>query len=301
MIINHFSFEPFLIDSRIFRKGVLLHLAASNGRETTVEISPLPGYSKETFEDVRLQLNQIKRRIMSTWWSGSSLKALDRMDLYPSVYFALEMAILDLLDPVEGEDEVKSYSLLFGTSDEILFCARDLEREGQTEIKVKLGHLTPLEAHKVIDALKDRFRIRLDFNRKWRGEDTIAFCKHYPEDQFLYIEEPCQNPSDLHEFPYPFALDETLRDRNYRPLLSAKNLKVLILKPTLHYPIAHLLETKIPCIVTSSFESAVGIGQIRCLIKRLGLENTHHGLDTLRYFDKHNEMPYRLPATASRG
>lgn len=301
MIINHFSFEPFLIDSRIFRKGVLLHIAASNGRETTVEISPLPGHSLETFEDARQQLTQIQRRIMTTWWSKPALKALRRMELYPSVYFALETAILDLLDPVEGEDEVKTYSLLFGTPDEILSCARDLETEGQTEIKVKLGHLTPQGAHEIIDALKDRFRIRLDFNRKWDGEDSIAFCKHYPDDQFVYMEEPCQNPKELIDFPYPFALDESLRDFSYSSLLSAQNLNALILKPTLHYPLTQFLQTEVPCIVTSSFESAVGIGQIRCLIKRLGLENTHHGLDTLRYFDKHDEMPHRLPATTLRG
>jgi len=300
MIINHFSFEPFLIDSRMFRKGVLLHLAASNGRETTVEVSPLPGHSSETFEDAKEQLSQIKRRIMTTWWSKSALKGLGRMELYPSVYFALEMAILNLLDPIEGENEIQMYSLLFGTPDEILSCARNLEHEGQAEVKVKLGHLAPPDAREVIDALRDRFRLRLDFNRKWKREDSIAFCDHYPEDSFLYMEEPCQKPSKLIDFPYPFALDETLRDSNYLSLLSERKLKALILKPTMRYPLNSFLETGIPCVVTSSFESAVGIRQIRCLIKRLGLENTHHGLDTLRFFDNHHEMSHRLTATASR-
>lgn len=300
MILTQFTFEPFLIDSRIFRKGLLLHLKGSNGKESTVEISPLPGYSKETFGDAKEQLQQIQRRMMTSWWSEKTLDSLGRMELSPSVHFALETGILDLLDPIEDEKSVKTYSLVFGTPEEILSCAEEIEQEGQTQIKVKLGHLTPPVAHEVIDSLKNRFQLRLDFNRKWTKEQTTSFCDQYPEDQFLYMEEPCQNPEDLFHFPYPFALDETLRTPLAQKLYPSAMLKALILKPTLSYPISPYLKTGVPCVITSSFESRVGIGQLRRLIKRLQLENTHHGLDTLRFFETHDEMSHRLPATASR-
>ena len=45
-------------------------------------------------------------------------------------------------------------------------------------------------------------------------------------------------------------------------------------------------------IITSSFEGRVGILQLQRLIQRMGLENTYHGLDSLRYFEsQYDSMP----------
>jgi O-succinylbenzoate synthase len=300
MIIQSYCFKPFLINSRIFRKGICLRLEGSNGRKTTVEVSPLPGFSKESFQDAKRQLLQIKREITATQWSKSTLQILGEMNLFSSVYFGLEMGILDLLDPVEGREKVKTYALLFGTTREIATDAALLEKQGIREIKVKLGHLSLKSAHDVIDPLIHSFSIRLDFNSNWNKDQTLRFCERYCQDQFLYIEEPCSSPEELSDFPYPFALDETLRTFNYQPLLKASMLKKLILKPTINYPITPFLQSGIPCVITSSFESKIGINQLRRMIRRFGLQKDLHGLDTLRHLNQHNEMSHCLTEKTAR-
>lgn len=281
MIIKHFDFEPFLIDSRFLRKGLLIHLKGNNGRETTVEASPLPDWSRETFQEAKEQLIQIQSTIQSIEWSKSTLDLLFRMRLFSSVHFALEIGILDLIDPVEDKKTVQTYTLLSGTFETIEKEANTLEQKGKREIKIKLGHLTFEEACQLIDPLIGRFVIRLDFNRKWPKKATLNFCQRYDQDAFFYIEEPCQHPNELSDFPYPFALDETLRDTDDPSLLSAPMLKKLILKPTISYRLTPFLESKIPCVVTSSFESPTGIAQLERLIKRLNLIETTHGLNSL--------------------
>lgn len=283
MIIQRFFLESFVIKNRIFRKGLILHLEGNNGRKTSVEISPLPGFSKETLEDAKKQLNKIKPKITTTEWSKSALKSFTKMKLFPSVYFGIETGILDLLDPIKKEEEIQTYSLLFGSVPEIIKDALTLLKQGVKDVKIKLGHLNLEDAYEVIDSLVDHFSIRLDFNRKWDRKKTLCFCQKYNPNQFLYIEEPCSSPEDLYNFPYPYALDETLRDGNYQPYLDSPMLKKLILKPTITYPLSHFVKSKIPCVITSSFESATGINQLRRLIKRLGIEAELHGLDTLRY------------------
>lgn len=305
MIIKDCTFETILIDSRFFRKGILMTLTNQEGKKTMSEISPLPGYSKETFEEALQQLQQLKRRLVTTWWTRQSLYYLENLGLYPSVFFGVETALLDLLDPILDTDIAPTYGFLFGTPDEILFHAQKVYEEGFRHAKVKLGHFTPEIAHRLIKELGDKFRLRVDLNRKWSFEEASKFCSHYPYDFFEYIEEPSSKYQDLLQFSYPFALDETLRQTTQLlPFLHCKHLKALIIKPTLIYPFHPLLNLvsafntslqslegrKGPEIVlSSSFESSVGIAQIHRIVRRLGLENTYHGLDTLRYFDNYDD------------
>ncbi|NGX47056.1 MAG: o-succinylbenzoate synthase [Chlamydiae bacterium] len=286
MIIKDCIFETILIDSRCFRKGILLHLTNQEGKSTTTEISPLPGFSKETLEEALQQLKKIKQRLVTTWWTKSALHYLSNLGLYPSVYFAVETALLDLLTPLETPIPCQKYALLFGSPSEIFEYAKEISSEDFKHAKIKLGHFTPETAHQIVAKLSDQFRLRIDLNRKWDFEETMRFCAHYPKDFFEYIEEPSTNIEDLFHFPYPYALDETLREiKDLTPYLQSKNLKAFILKPTMTYPITPYLNLGPEIVLTSSFESPIGIAQIERLIQRCGLEETKHGLDTLRYFE----------------
>ncbi len=283
-----------MIDSRCFRRGILLELLTQEGKTATAEISPLPGYSKEHLDNALGQLQTIKRRLLTTWWTKQALYSLDGLGLFPSVYFGVESALLDLLDPLPTAPPCKSYALLLGSPEEILSRAEEIEKEGFTHAKVKIGHLSRSVAHEVIDSLASRFSLRLDLNRQWPFHETEAFCKKYPYEQFDYIEEPAADPSDILLFSYPFALDETLREsRTLTPYLNSPHLKALILKPTLLYPLRSYLNLEKKIVLTSSFEGATGIGQIKRLVHRLGLEETYHGLDTLRYLESHEHLPHR--------
>lgn len=309
MLIRECSFEPILIDSRCFRKGILLTLTTHNDKKTTAEISPLPGFNKETFEDALHQLQNLKRRLVTTWWTRQAVYYLENLGLYPSVFFGVESALLDLLDPLPESELPSSYGFLLGSPQEILDQTSILEKEGFYHVKVKLGHLIPEIAHQIIQKIGNKFRLRIDLNRKWSFEETSQFCAQYPPDFFEYIEEPVSKFQDLEHFSFPFALDETLRQNvNFSSILQSKYLKAFIIKPTLTYPIYPLLNLaasqvnkKLEIVLTSSFESIVGISQIRNLIQRLNLPKTYHGLDTLRYFESQNEpLPYRtLESTAT--
>lgn len=303
MLIKDFSFEPILIDSRFFRKGILLAIRNQNNEVATAEISPLPGHSHETLDDALEQLQSLKRRILTTWWTNQALPYLETWDLYPSVHFGVKSALLDLLDPVENAPKSPMYALLLGTPDEIIQRSKDAKEEGFKEAKVKLGHFSPEIAKDVVDQLSEDFKLRLDLNRRWTLDESISLCRHYPQDHFNYLEEPCSNPEDLHHFPYPFALDETLTDHyDLAPFLQLDQLKALIIKPTLLSPIDPFLNLGKQVVITSSFEGPLGITQLKRLILRLGLQNTLHGLDTLRYMDEevdHGRMSNRLLEKAS--
>ncbi len=290
MIIKSCKFTPFLIDSCCLRKGILLQLTGQDGRVATAEISPLPGYSTETLDDAYQQLQKITKKLLTTWWTKQALHNLDSLGLCSSVYFGVESALIDLLEPPVETLACCKYALLFGSPEEILHLADEVYAEGHRRAKIKLGHFTPESALDLIEKLGDRFLLRLDLNRKWKTEDTLSFCQNFPQDHFEYIEEPTSTPKDLIHFPYPFALDETLRDhKDLKPFLRSKNLKAFIIKPTMAYPFTHLLNLGPKVVLTSSFESPIGIAQIEKLIHRLGLTDTYHGLDTLRYFEDKND------------
>ncbi len=300
MILKECKFEAILIDSRCFRKGILLTLTSQDGRVAHAEISPLPGFSHETLGEALKQLQHLQRRLLTTWWSKQGLHHLSNLGLYASVHFGVESALLDLIDPIE-EKPCKKYALLIGCKEEILDRADEAYEEGLREAKVKLGHLTPEIGHEIVGKLKGRFNIRLDLNRKWDLKESLDFCSNYPEDFFEYIEEPATNAYELSQFPYPFALDETLRDyRTITPLFQIPSLKAIIIKPTMIYPFNHFLNIGPKVIITSSFEGIVGNSQLQRLIQRMGLEENYHGLDSLRYFeDQYEAMPDRQLLSAS--
>lgn len=291
MIIQECSFEPILLDSRCFRKGICLQLTTKEGKKAYAEISPLPGHNKETLDDAYGQLQLVKRRLLTTWWSKQALHYLGNWGLYPSVHFGLESALRDLIDPIDISPDCKSYALLLGSPDEVVQHGEEAIREGIHEAKIKLGHYSVDMAKEVINTLQGRLKLRLDLNRKWTLEESLSLCESYAPNEFTYIEEPCRNPEDLAKFPYPFAIDETLRDPKLpTKLLKNPNLNALIVKPTLTYPVAPLLKLGHTVILTSSFEGATGLNQIRRLITRLGLTDTTHGLDTLRYFEQSEDF-----------
>jgi len=298
MIIQDCTFTPILIDSRSLRKGILLTLTSQDGEKASAEISPLPGYSRESLEDAQLQLRLLERRLLNTWWSKQTLQSLFHLDLYPSVHFGVESALLDLLDPLPKEQSCPQYALLLGSPQEISQRADEVYEQGFRHAKVKLGHLPLPEAHQIIEIVDDRFSLRIDLNRKWSLEQTLSFCKNYAPDTFEYIEEPAHFAHELAEFPYPFALDESIREnwRCLEPLAKLKQFKAIILKPTMIYPLSRFFDLGKKIVLTSSFEGPTGIAQIRKLAQRLKLLSTHHGLDTLRYFEKgaeHGPMSHR--------
>jgi o-succinylbenzoate synthase len=254
-----------------FRKGALLYIS-SKGRALWSEASPLPGFSKETLEETLSDLTSSSPHL-------------------PSSCFALESARLQLEDPAPLH-RVKVHALLKGTKEEILEKAARCK--GFTHAKVKIKNFDPDTAYSLLNALKEQFILRVDCNKKPPSPD---FFSAFPLGTFDYVEEPGETLEELAAFPHPIALDESLRLYPLDQLLSLPTLKALIVKPTLQsnplqlHAIAQ--KKKLSFILSSSFESGIGLNHIALLANRLGLENAPMGLDTV-YPDDLLEEPLLL-------
>lgn len=149
-------------------------------------------------------------------------------------------------------------ALLMGkTVDEIWQEVEEIQGKGYTHAKVKVGHLNLDQALPLIKQLQKLFILRIDFNGKWSAEDCFTLLS---QTRFSYAEEPTI-------FSFPFALDESRR--------KGKKGGITIYKPTMQPT-----PPKAPFVLSSSFESSIGLSRIASI--KGSVEPL--GLDTWRYF-----------------
>jgi len=156
------------------------------------------------------------------------------------------------------------------------------------KIKIKVGHLTPIKALKMVQCLPHS-SIRIDMNRKWKLEEALYFAKRFSSVE--YFEEPLSLEEDAHLFPYPVALDESLRERTPPPY---PNIVAHIVKPTMHgFPLPKI-QPGIDTILSSSYETELGIHHIAKLTHHLHIPLKPMGLGTCHLFDDalFEEVPY---------
>ncbi len=184
---------------RLFETDTSVLIQMKDGeREGWGEVSPLPGWSKESLVEAKEEL--MRGEVRS-----------------PSVWFGMEMARRTLEEPMELPP-IPLCGLMLDPSDPV-----DPEWKA---VKLKVGHLTVEEAIAAVEKIS--LPLRVDINRMWPSDQVARFCQAFPLDRFDYIEEPgC-------EVEHPIALDETFREgcKRFPP-----NLKALIYKPTLMGPL----------------------------------------------------------------
>lgn len=272
------------------RSGIIVMLVDEKGREAKGEVAPLPTRSRESLNDSQKQIDYIKSKLLFCDWSKDNyLQQLASYDLWPSVSFGIESALLNLFDPIQ-ETSIISSALFMGTPAEILVQAKQREKEGYKTAKLKVSNLTFMEAAEVIDKLKDRFRLRIDVNAAWNTEDSLHFFSKYPLDAFEYVEDPLKNPKDLKHFSHPLAVDEHYPLKlSLDDLEKIPTLKALIYKPMVQGGLLlgrHLKQWTeaigVDLVLSSSFESHVGLKCVASLAQRLGV-TTPIGLGTTHY------------------
>lgn len=214
------------------------------------EVAPLPGYSRENLNEVFYQLKELK--------NGKAPKLL------PSVAFGLFSCTQEAISwPASG--------LLMGTRKEIIEQAKKLT--GFTSVKLKIKSLLLSEAIKVAQELKNHFRLRVDVEGKWSLAQAHEFCAHFKPDDFDYIEDPLSDPKDLFHFPFPIGSDAIKS-----PIAS----KAVIWKPTLR----GIPKTAPNLVLSSAFESGIGIGKLVQLAHTLKLHPHPIGLGTYHYLSE---------------
>jgi len=218
--------------------------------------------------------------------------ALKGEDKYPSVAFAME----SLEKGCCAGTQVPVSALLMGTPSEIMKQAYLRKKEGFVSAKLKVGHLGVAEARSLICQLKEMFFLRIDVNRAWDIKLSIQFFSEFPYGSFDYVEEPASNPRDLVDFHVqPLAVDEsfpsllTLQDLEKIP-----HLKALIYKPSLQggessaRPLYDWAVSRgISFVLSSSFESDVGLMHIAALGSCLSEKIAPVGLGTYHYLRTH--------------
>lgn len=295
------------------RRGLLIKLTDDTGAEGWGECSPLPGFSTESIVDVTSELRKFRFSLQGydipdnlDELSGKFDRWLSQYNLSPSSRFGFESAVLSLLAcersvPVrqllsdESFNEVFINALVTASAPDIPGEIQRLTELGFRTIKVKVGRATLAgdirRVGTVLDALPDEVSLRLDANRAWSYEDAFMFARTVDSDRIEYVEEPLADPAGLprliNETGISVALDESLLDATPEVLQVREGIAALILKPTLlgGLEVAMRFARKavrsgIKAVVSSSFESSLGLRTLAEFAASLGDSETAHGLDT---------------------
>ena len=250
---------------------------------------------------------------------------------YPSVQSGVAMAISMAAGAAEPKREQQALNaLLAGDIESITADATRAKEEGYLAAKLKVGREgveADIERAKAAaKALGRTVALRFDANQAWTLEAALAFADGVRSLVPEYIEEPLRDPEQLPDFvakcDVPVALDESLdaellvaleggmlddlEDNARRglpggemglPLVVAR---YLIIKPTLTgigpRALAHLAKAhpKKHFIVSSAFESGVGLVLLAAMAAHAAPRNLPIGLDTHRWLAE-DVLPGPLP------
>ena len=283
--------DPLRVKDRTLRmrEGVLVWTRDEDGVEHLAEAAPLPGYSTDALE---MALHQMLRHVRSPgadrWWVPA-----------PSVQCALDMLAASAPDVVF----VAVNGLALGDPETV--SEEEIARlKACGCVKIKVGRAPVAD-----DLLRVRAwaaslgatRLRLDANQAWDLHDATAFARAIADLPVEYIEEPLQNPAQLSKFARdtgaPLALDETLQS-GLPERAGEWNLRAVVLKPTAlgGFTRARALAEAAAAVgaqsvVSSLFESSVGLAHLAHFAATLPGASTHHGLDTAGAFAADTLIP----------
>jgi O-succinylbenzoate synthase len=250
------------------REGILLRQGERWG-----DAAPLPGWSRETLEEVKASLH------------GSE-------DFVPASLRCAREALVG--DWVPLRKEVPLNALLDGSAGQILAGAVRAYREGCRCLKIKTSRIDSAQlADLVGDITRETeglCKLRLDPNRSWAFEETLRIAESLRDFPIEYFEEPLADAHCLPELiarsACPIALDETLREISPADLSLFQGAAALVLKPTLMGGFEQCREFALEgerlgmiSVVSAAYESGVGIhtlGRFAASLPRISAA----GLDT---------------------
>lgn len=278
------------------KRGLLLLVETESGQKGWGDISPLEGFSTETYDEALEVAQALREKIYH--------KDLTPLTLPPSVHFGYEMALHQIQRPLTQDiTDVHITTLLQGDASEIL------SKPTLKNVKLKLGNHNLDTAFDLVDAYRETHNLRIDFNGQWPLGDVYAFCRHYKAQDFVYLEDPVADPKELEEFltktQYPVALDALSLRMTHDAIRNLPGEVHVILKPTLigGYSICkQWIEAlhPIPCHFSSAFESRVGHLHILRMAKEL-TNDTSIGIGTYAYIEQDilpNKLRFTTPVIA---
>ncbi len=322
---------PGITDSRI---GMIVVARARDGTTGLGESAPLMMFSVETQPESESHSRAALQKLSGIDIPEDFHSLCDLMDnlvdartsraqyLAPSALFGIETALADLGSKMAGLPlarwinrdaltKVPVNAILTGSAQDVERTVRKKMAAGFTTYKIKVGSGSleeDLERVAAVRRLAGRQAvIRLDANRAWDYDRAVEACDLLKAHRIEYIEEPLKG-SLLAEIPklsgVDIALDETvMQEEWFERLSAADSVGAVIIKPSITGGMAKSLELARrvrelgkKAVVTSLFESGVGLAACAHLAAAIGGEVPPCGLDTLGYLEDSlilEELPVR--------
>ncbi|EOJ4713808.1 o-succinylbenzoate synthase [Escherichia albertii] len=274
-----------LRDRRLKTRDGLYVCLRDGEREGWGEISPLPGFSQESWEEAQ--------RALLTWVNGwlAGDCALPEM---PSVAFGVSCALAELADALPQAANYRAAPLCNGDPDDLILKLADMP--GEKVAKVKVGLYEAVRDGMVVNLLLEAIpdlHLRLDANRAWtplKGQQFAKYVNPDYRDRIAFLEEPCKTRDDSRAFAretgIAIAWDESLREPDFT-FAAEEGVRAVVIKPTLtgsldkvceQVQAAHALG--LTAVISSSIESSLGLTQLARIAAWL-TPDTIPGLDTL--------------------
>jgi len=302
------------------RSGLVLHLKNGQNHSGWGEISPLPGLHQENRDQALQQLLTIKPLLLGQEIPENLLSLsrgfetlIGKYNPMPSVRFGIETALLNLLAVKKHRSlcallsstypkHISLHALLQGTKTEVQTKARELVAQGFKAFKLKVGSADKVaedveKVEVVRSSIGQEALLYLDANRAWRWEQALAFAKGIVDYNISYLEEPLRDYAQVSNFfkktGIPIALDETLASMPLPSSLFPAGVKVLVLKPSvlggfekaMHY-VRRAREYGIIPVVSSAFETGIGLSALANFAASLNQPDTTVGLGTYHWFQE---------------
>jgi o-succinylbenzoate synthase len=276
---------------------------------------PFPDFGSESFDEAESVLKnlRLKLEIDLNNIAGSLNIILAQFEKTPAVRHGIEQAVLNLICKekrttinellnikLKNEIDVNG-TIGFNPVEETIRLAKELTSQGFKTLKIKCGRDDFKEEYDCLVAIRteagSEIKLRIDVNGKWNINQAIHNLKAVESLELEYAEQPVSNLNDMKELKnncrIPIAADESVRSKDDAKKIINKNAAdILILKPMMIGGLLPTLEiidlaqkNKVDCVVTTSFESA--IGRTNAVIAASCTQNNMaHGLSVNNLFTK---------------
>ena len=148
-----------LRDRRLKTRDGLYVCLREGEREGWGEISPLPGFSQETWEEAQ----SVLLAWVNNWLAGDC-----ELPQMPSVAFGISCALAELADTLPRAANYRAAPLCNGDPDDLILKLADMP--GEKVAKVKVGLYEAVRDGMVVNLLLEAIpdlHLRLDANRAW--------------------------------------------------------------------------------------------------------------------------------------
>jgi O-succinylbenzoate synthase len=229
------------------RDAVIVGVRGAAGHTGLGEAAPLPGMSIDQIDDAERAAAELLARLpLAVENAADAGRIAEGITQAPAARFAIETALLAAL---AQRSRTSIAGLFGGVPHAELRCAVVVDDDADARaatagtLKVKMTGARfddDLERVRRIARAAPRAALRVDANRSWPREDTLARMRALAELPIEYVEEPCPQAHELlsggESLALRLALDEslvTLTARELAHAIASPQLAAVIVKPTL--------------------------------------------------------------------